>query len=69
MINHPSRVKVHELVSLIPSPGLGSCAGLLHSRAGVELHAMVYLIPKLELTSCDDLLNFRAGTNSMRWST
>ena len=54
MINHPSQVQVHEVVSLIPSPGLSWCAGLLHSRAGVELHAMVYLIPKL-------------GLNSMRW--
>ena len=62
MINHPSRVEVHEVVSLIPSPGLSSCAGLLRSRAGVELHAMVYLIPELGLTSCDDLLNSRAGT-------
>jgi len=62
MINHPSRVNVHEVVSLIPSPGLSPCAGLLHSRAGVELHAMVYLIPKLGLTPCDDLFNSRAGT-------
>jgi len=62
MINHPSRVKVHEVVPLIPSPGSRSCAGLLHSRVGVELHAMVYLIPKLGLTSCADLLNSRAGT-------
>jgi len=62
MINHPSQVKVHAVVSLIPSPWLSSCAGLLHTQAGVELHAVVYLIPELELTSCDDLLNSRAGT-------
>ena len=61
MINHPSRVEVHEMVSLIPSPGLSPCDGLVHSRAGVELHAMVYLIPELGLNSCDYLLNSRAG--------
>ena len=62
MINHPSRVEVHEMFSLIPSPGLSSCDGPLHSRAGVELYAMVYLISELGLNSCDDLLNSRAGT-------
>jgi len=62
MINHPSRVEVHEMVSLIPLPGLSSCDGLLSSRAGVELHAMVYLIPELGLHSCDGLLNSRART-------
>ena len=41
MINRPSRVKVYEVVSLIPSPGLTSCDDLLNSRAGTKLHAMV----------------------------
>jgi len=53
MINHPSRVEVYEMFSLIPSPGLSSWDGLLHSRAGVELNAMVYLISELGLNSCD----------------